>query len=546
MITNDKLSFIHEDGRRLIKQHFSVFRSLVVQAKDFAEQGKYEMAAIYADMAVAHAFMQHCGLFVSPELEQILLTIGRNSTQESPYRNQGISSPGTSRNVLHVVTFVRGIGGHTRLIWRWIQQDSERSHSLVLMRQSTEWAPKILKDAVLNSQGKLYDLNGSFVSRAKQLRKIATEADIVVLHGADQIIPTIAFSNRDQSPPIITVNHGDDSFGVGVAITDVLANLRESGVRLSLERRGIEAERNALLPIILSPFNRTLSRAEAKQQIGIPENSVVIFSIARKEKYRTIDGINISFAEAHIPILERYDQAVLLVIGPDNSEDWSAAIQRTQGRIRVLEEREDSAVFYQAADIYVDSFPILSNTSLLEAGSYGVPLVSYFPYSNTCEIFGADMPGLTGNFIRVQDIEEYTAVLSRLVEDEEFRLSLGEATRRKIVDIHLGSNWQHSLEELYVRAATLPRITVTSDLTDQIFLGEPDVMMPRRLSLTFDQEKTDIDEMLKARVPFIPFEQRLSLWFKLFKKRDLGRSSGLNILLPQWLYSILRKLIPLN
>jgi glycosyltransferase involved in cell wall biosynthesis len=539
-IANDIFSLQREEGSRLIQQNFEVFHSLVAQARDFVQRGKYDIAAGYAHIASLYAFTGHCGIFASPELEQILLTIGRKAIKSSRYPSKSATLPGKPKHVLHVTNGVWSIGGHSRMLWRWIQQDTERSHSVVLTRQSLADTPKVLKDAVLNSYGKIYALQetiGNLVSWAKRLREIAASVDMVVLHTMEDIIPIIAFANKEQSPPVIFVNHADERIWLGVGISDVVANVRESGMRLSQKRRGIEAERNVLLPIILNPIYRTLSRAEAKRQLGLSNDSIILLSIARSLKYKTIDDI--SFADAHVPLLKQHERAVLLVIGPGDSEDWSAAIQQTEGRIRVFGHTEDTAVFYQAADIYVDSFPWVSNTSLLEAGSYGLPLVSRYPYSSdTCEIFGADMPGLTGNLIRVQNISEYTAILSRLVEDENFRLSLGEATRSKIVETHIGSNWQRFLEDIYSHAATVGQITQALTARDQMFLGELDVLLP---TVVFRQDNLDLDRMILNCVRLMPLEKRFSIWFKQIKMGDFGRMGHISFLLPQWLYSWLQK-----
>ena len=418
-------------------------------------------------------------------------------------------------------------------MWRWIGQDNLHSHSVALTRQAPKEVPKNLRDAVSRCQGKIYILNGrigGIISRAKRLRECAAAADIVVLHTWEHdVIPTIAFANKEHSPPIIYTNNGDHWFWVGAGISDVVANLRESGMRLSQERRGIEAKRNMLLPTILEHTHRELSRAEAKQQLGIDENSVMLLSIARSVKYRTVDGI--SFADAHVPLLKRHKQAILVVIGPgDSDENWSTAIQQTQGRIRVFGETGDTAVFYQAADIYVDSFPFVSITSILEAGSYGVPSVSRYPYSSdACGVLGADTPGLTGNLVRVRDLQEYTAVLSRLVEDEEFRLSLGETTRSKIAEAHWGSNWQRTLNNVYSYAATIPRVTAISNSMDEMFLGEPDVFLPK-------VNKIDIQTIMHWHMPLMPLKQRLRLWVSLFKKHGF-LNNPLNVLLPEWFRS---------
>ncbi|MDZ8188212.1 MAG: glycosyltransferase [Nostoc sp. ChiSLP02] len=496
------------------------------------------MAAVYASIASYHAtYIKHCGLFSSPELEQILLTIGTKAIKSKGDRCKNNSLNGTPKNILHVVFGVWSIGGHSRLIWRWIQQDNQRVHSVVLTQQSIASVPKSLKDSVFNSHGKIYTLNktiGSYIAKAKRLREIAASADVVVLHTIDDIIPIIAFADKQKSPPVIFVNHADERFWLGVGIADIVANLRKSGMKLSRERRGIEAERNTLLPTIVEPIQRVLSQAEAKRQLGLPEKSILLLSIARAVKYKTIDGTN--FADAHVPLLKQYEQGILIVVGPGEKEDWSAAIQQTQGRIKVFAEREDTAVFYQAADIYVDSFPFVSITSLLEAGSYGVPLVSRYPYSDECQILGADMPGLTGNLIRVRDIEEYIAVLSHLVENEEFRLCLGERTKKQIVNIHTTSNWQCFLEDLYVRVNTVPRIDLRTVTSDRIFLGEPDIFLQRAFYQLPNKEHINIDETIQNNVGFMPFDERLRLWFKLLKMRGFGRMGRLNLLLPQWLH----------
>lgn len=540
-LANNTLSRWQEENSLLIPQNFGVFRNLVAEAREFANHGNYNAAAVYAEIAAFHAQFKHCGLFSSPELENILLKIGRQITQTTVTPTPEPSLSKRPKNILHVSTNISSpFGGIPRFIRRWIQQDTQRSHSLALTKQAPNEVPQILRDLVSNSHGKIFLLNetiGGFISRAKRLRKIAATADIVVLHiWEHDVIPIIAFANKELSPPIIYVNHGDHCFWLGAAVSDVVANLRESGMRLSQKRRGIEAERNMLLPTILEPSHRQLSRAQAKQQLGIDENSTLLLSIARAPKYRKTDGI--SFADAHVPLLKKHDRAILVVIGPGGSEDWSTAIQQTQGRIIALGHTEDTAVYYQAADIYVDSYPFVSITSLLEAGSYGVPLVSRYPYSSdACEILGADMPGLTGNLIRVHDLEEYTTVLSRLVADEELRLSLGEATRRRIVEVHMGSNWQHNLEEVYTRAATLPRVKVTSSAMDQMFITEPDVFWIRDHSWN-----CELDDMIQPRLPIMPFEQRLYHWMRLAKKH--GWQNQISLLLPEWFR--LRYYLPLR
>lgn len=514
-MANDKLSLLREEGTRAIPKNFEVFNDLLSKAEDLVSREKFDAAAAYLQIAAAHATVNHCGFYSCPRLERILLEIGQRVISKGAYSQKVAPSPERVKKILHVSTHVGHIGGISRLLQRWIQQDSERSHSVALTKQGELQVPTKLRDTVSSSKGSIYLLDeatDNITSIAKRLYECSLDAYIVVIHTWEfDVVPTIAFANKKNSPPIIYVNNGDHWFWVGVSISDVVANLRESGMHLSAERRGIESERNMLLPTILEPLQRTLSRSEAKQLLGIDQNFTLLLSIARAAKYRTVDGT--SFADAHVQLLKQHEQAILIVVGPGNgNEDWSEAIRQVDGRIRVYGETKDTAIFYQAADIYVDSFPFVSITSLLEAGSFGVPLVSRYPYSsNACATLGADMPGLSGNLIRVKDIDEYTTVLSGLVENQAFRLDLGQATKSKIEAIHWGEGWQNALNKVYHQAVTLPVVVPPLASVEKVSLNEPDVFLPSVNGI-------EINKVMQSHLPYMPLRHRLFMWLGMVRR----------------------------
>ena len=531
-IAKDTIGSWQQEGRQTIPQNFEEFRNLVVKARDLVERGKYHMAAVYCEMAANYASCQGCGLWVSSDIEQILFKIGQKAIPARAKLEQSRAvATSKPKKILHVATAMASIGGHSRMLWRWLQQDPDRCHSLVLTRQFPKPIPQALSQAIKDRHGKIYQLNrnpGNIIDWAKQLREIAADADLVVLHvnGAD-VIPTIAFANKEFSPPICFLDHADHLFWLGASISDVVISLRESGMKLAQSRRTIESNRNFLLPIVLEPIQRNLPRDVAKQQLGISKDSVLLLSIARAVKYKKMDGI--SFADAHISLLKQYEQAILIVVGPGDREDWASAIEQTQGRLKVLCETEHTAVFYQAADIYVDSFPFVSNTSLLEAGSYGTPLVSRYPYpSESSAILGADMPGLTGNLLRVNTLEEYTKILSKLIEDSEFRQSLGVATSGKIADTHWGDGWQQSLEKFYSYASTIPKINIPMNFADKMLLEDLDCLISRVHSMDISDDK-----LMQWHLPLMPFPDRLYHWLVIFKKRGL-RNNPINLLMSEW------------
>jgi glycosyltransferase involved in cell wall biosynthesis len=530
-----------EEAVRLIPQHFAEFRRLVAHTENLVARGSFVAAAAYGEIAALHAISWHCGLFFSPELERTLAAIGRKAIGPGPVFPRSVSQSGQPRHVLHVATCVMPIGGHSRMLWRWIEQDRERCHSLALTRQQQD-VPDSLIEAVAKSGGRIYRVNrsvGSLISWASQLREIGRTADVIVLHiFNDDVIPTLAFAGAEERPCTIFYNHADHLFWLGVGISDVVAQGREYAIPFSEERRAIPAERSALLPIILTPVPRTMPRAQAKRRLGVPDDSVVLLSIARAGKYRTVGAM--SFGDMHIPLLDRHKNAVLVVVGPTDRTDWLAAIAHAQGRMVVVGETSDTATYYQAADIYVDSFPFGSTTSLLEAGSCGVPLVSRFPYSDSSLILGADTPALSRIMHRVRDFTEYISLLSRLVDDEQLRARLGAETRTAILETHTGERWRRRLEDVYRLASSVPRARIDPAASDRMFVGEPDVFIQRIAGAPIAADGVDgrVNRSIESKIRLLPLNERLRQWARLARNdtfHSIGRVRALKYLVPEWL-----------
>jgi glycosyltransferase involved in cell wall biosynthesis len=456
------------------------------------------------------AVSRHPGLYVSHELEFIL---DRSGAAVVPLTRRAVerTTPTRVENVVHVCSYVSAVGGHSRLVWRWICRDKPRRHSLALTGQRWKEIPDAMGKAVRASGGGIHFVNaspGGVLAQARRLCAIAEEADLIVVHtNSDDALPVLAFANLRLKVPVVYVDHTDHWAWVGAGTSNVVVSLRESGMRLARARRGVDPKRSLLLPTPVEPINRIWQRREAKRALGIAEDCVVLLSIARKDKYDTINGI--SYADAHAPLLLKHPQVILIVVGAGVREDWASAIRKTNGRIIAHEECPDTRPFYEAADIYVDSFPFVSITSLLEAGMLGLPLVSLFPHSTKSETFGADMPGFAGQLQQARSHAEYIAYLTVLIGDEERRQRIGNATRAQILEHHTGPGWQMRLEEVYRRALELGPSRLPKPSADQPVLDEPDVLVP----LVFGRP-LDPDAALRQVVKSMPPIQRLAFWVR--------------------------------
>jgi hypothetical protein len=522
------------DDRRLV-EHRVEFDRLIGQAQRELARQRWSAAATWAQIAAQYAWLNHTGRFASPELEELLRTISRSALPPVPTRP---GRPVLPERVLHVATQAYPVGGHTQMLARWIAQDEQRRHRVVLTRQGSTRFPDKLIDR-LRVPDELASLDrgrGGLLERAVRLRAAAQAADLVLLHiHPYDVVPSLAFSAGGDLPPVITVNHSDHSFWIGTAISSVLLNLRDSGRDLAIARRGIEPERAAVLARPLGALTeRTLSRDEAKRRFGIAPDQVLIVTAAAGSKYEPIQPPGL--LELITPVFQADPAAVLLAAGPAPTGQWAAAAAATDGRIRALGRLPDVTELHQAADGYLDSFPFASLTSMIESGSFGNPLLTYRGHPADCGVLGADTRGLDEYLLRPSDPAELVTDLTRMLQDPDWRALRGEQTRAAIAASHLGAGWRAGVEEVYALAYRLPVQPTPGPAPDG------DGALDRLVELVQSQTGHSAGRAGAEReqLGLLPLAERLRCWIRLART---GQRPPLRGLAPEWILPLVSRLL---
>lgn len=423
------------------------------EAKAFSafDKSDYAQALIWANIAAYCAWNGHAGFYVAPQLEALLHDVGAalpKTANPVPWRLPRRSG----RHWLHVLTIAFEVGGHTSLAANFMTRLSNPDdvHSVLLVDQGLFAIPEALQQAVATAGGEIITLpkGMNLLERAAALKAIANEwAETVVLYThPNDPVPCVAFSD-DGGPPVVLYNHADHVFWLGSSIADLVIDLRPSGQDITLNCRGVR--RSEILPI---PLRRkeliSANKNESKRTLGISPQTRLLLSIGTSYKFEPHGEIDFPGLLANT--LKDIENIQLLVIGPSPDEErWKQALAFSAGKVRAIGVQKDLSLYYQAADLYLESFPVGSLIASLDAVLYGVPV--FRALAPLLPVLCLDRyDGMNAN---VANSEVYSQMLLNTLNTENLE-ALGIRQKTAVENQHLGDGWDSCLERV-VRALPL-------------------------------------------------------------------------------------------
>lgn len=541
----------HFPTQAIIRAHYKTFTNLLDRATHRFNSGDLENACIYASIAAEYAWRHHPGLFSSTRLELLIqrlgnhLTAGRNtSSQRRPIRSAG------PMRILHVMSEAYTVGGHTKLAAQWIALDRGRAHSLLLTRR-TEAIPPHLANVVSRTRGSILPIGNQqhgLLAVASEIALAAQDFDVVVLHiHPSDLTAPIGLSSNLNRPPVVFVNHADHVFSAGASSADLLLCFRDSGRSLARVRRHIPDDRIATLPLPIPPRRRVHTIAEAKDALALRRSSVLILTVAQEYKYLSDNGATSPhFLDLVTPVLLGHPHATLVAIGPSNRDRWLAAARRTNGRVRAIGIVEDPFPYREAADIYLDSTPFGSITSLLESALLGTPSLAYTPGIRPDSVLYSDPIGIPDVLMRAQTPAAYRDSLSKLIESESHRRAVGDRLERSLRDVYSTRRWQSSLETIY-RSLSVNAVPAL-ELADMDDAPECDQVDKDVLRISLSRHRAfGLADALYETSPWtvsLPWSQYISRQMLRYHRRFTRNPPRLKLISPQWWHLSDRMLMP--
>jgi glycosyltransferase involved in cell wall biosynthesis len=476
-----------------LRQNRTRYDAAVRVVRRRAEAGDLEGVLRSATVAANFAWRAPIGMLNDPELERLVVGAAGGGTRLDPDRSTG--------RVLHVLSEAYEIGGHSRLVWRWIARDPRRS-DVALTNQDSP-VPEPLRAAVTASGGRLLDLRSAvptLTGRAQALRALMDSADIVVHHVHPyDAVALAAAALPGERPPVVVENHADFNFWLGLGCADVVSDFLDRGRQWSQHLRGIASERLGLLPLPVDEVPARATAAAVRRTLRLGPDDVVALSVSILAKTAPVWGRG--FAALLERVLETHPRLKVVLAGPPPVGSWGPLVQRFPGRLVMPGPVSDPYSLYAAADIYLESYPVPSGTSVLEAAMAGLPVLTLQDLTarhGHARLFHADSPGLAGVRHAVATEHDYLSHLRKLIRDPALRAERGAAAREAVRAAHSGPGWSAALEALYDRARSV-------DVADLDEYPEPiEDLDYAAMMLPFASSVDSTPELLAATGPLGP------------------------------------------
>ena len=322
--------------------------------------------------------------------------------------------------------------------------DQSSEHSVLLTSQHDLGVPPRLTSAC---EGRLYSLGS--LSQVEKVQAVAghlRDYDVIVLHihpfDAVTVAACAAAPNRSRT---LLVNHADHVFWLGLSAADQIVNLRPASEWIARERRTGSFDQFVRLALPLDqPQVDPGEGQDLRASLGIAADEPVVATVAEPYKFATSDGLK--FMDLISQLLARLPSAHLIAVGPSpDSHGWGGLQRELPTRVHLLGTTPEYAATLAAANVYLDSFPFSSITSMLEAALYGVPVVTMSELSRGPLNF--DDYRLTPDPIATS--EAWLELVERWCRDRTTARAVGSEMQEAVSSVHGKAAWIEQVDSIY-------------------------------------------------------------------------------------------------
>jgi len=353
------------------------------------KEGKLEQALDYGYVAATYAWHNHLSIWYDDELEHLLAKAGerirKDRVKQNPQlirdkkRNDGHAKQDNIKSIVHIVSFLSDIGGHSEVLRQWINilADLVDNQYLYITNVSNVPLKYSYMDNFKSNGVKVRKLsyNNSYITRIEKLIEYFENdlptAAILYINPNDVIAITalLSLSNR---PYVIFFNHADHVFWLGRNTIDLLVEWRNESIKYSKKFRKIDKS-------YVIPLTTNIKPEKAlKPSYGVPESSTLSVSIG--SFYKFLGDPEWNYFETIERILKKFPNHYhLLVTNPPPKRilgEYLPTDPDIRKRFIIGGPFSNLEPIYGIADFLVESFPCVGGMVRVEAMACRLPIVA--------------------------------------------------------------------------------------------------------------------------------------------------------------------------
>lgn len=437
-----------------------LFLDELAKAEFYVAQNELDAALQIAVQLSTYAYLNFTSFFTSYRLEKLIAQIGQRviqPTTNKPHRHT------EKRKILHVASELYELGGHTPLMLKWIQRDSESDHQLLLTRQSKTNIPTtIFNNHGISPEIVCWGNSGeSLVETAQQLLQYSTQFDFLVFHiHPNDVVPLLAFANQ-KPVPIYFLNHADHCFWLGASIIDGLIQLRETCIITDKETRLITTQPQFLLPIPVEPVSAsTNSESDIRNKYHIPQDvQKILLTTSTESKFNPI--LDYNYFESVIPVLNQNPDTLLLIVGIGKDKPLAVKYKHPQIMFMGYLQPKELADIEQLCTLYLETIPYSSFTAMLQVLMKQKPVQFMYAPPALSKLFSDET-------LYAKNQQEWQQTLQEKLQHPKKLADYSQSLYNNVSQFYTENVWRKGLEKLYAIADSTKQPSKPTYHTDKV------------------------------------------------------------------------------
>jgi hypothetical protein len=430
----------HINPERLLYSNKMYFESCIWIAEKLFEEKLYEDCINYIEKTASFGWFNFSGYYKSRPLEILLAKI-QQKILPTAFHQKKINK---TNKILHICSEVYTSGGHSKLLYNWIKNDSLKKHTILSTRLSLE-EMKDISNFYLTDNVDVEHVSVKSPSKIESVKLLNRQPlnhyDIIALHiHPDETITNIVLSQKDITTPVCFINHADHVFWLGASIADIVLQIRESSITIDEERRNIEKERQFFLPI---PIETVLNIKE-KENTNNETPFINLLSTGTAYKYNPNKHYN--FLREAYKIVKENSDVIFNIVGINSDSDYAKQYQHERIVLHGIVSSQKLVEIEKETDIYIEGFPMPSFTALLQTALRKKPFVLHY---NPLSAFRLFSDHNEHRIVYPKNLYEWHTNIRDLIQDAKYRAETSQKQQEYLLNNYSIEVWKSRVQELY-------------------------------------------------------------------------------------------------